>query len=43
MEIGLKGVYGVLKGGGMLPTFRIALKGGDDTAQIERLVTRGTR
>lgn len=40
LEIGLKGFYGVLKGGGVLRTLRIALKGADDTAQVERLVTR---
>jgi hypothetical protein len=41
LEVGLKGVYGVLKGGGLLRTIRIAAGDlGGDAAQIERLVAR---
>ena len=41
LEVGLKGMCGILKVGGMLRTLKIAMKGaGDGTSDVERLVAR---
>jgi hypothetical protein len=41
VEVALKGMYGILKGGGMVRTMKLATSfGADDAAQAQRLVTR---
>lgn len=41
LEVGLKGMYGVLKGGGLVRTLKIAASvGADDTTAANRLITR---